>query len=94
MGDVQPPAGYGNPLGIAGAAPRLGPCMAGRTVKRDDWPWDRPCGSAAEVVLVVRETDPPEQDDEALLIPMCSWHRDLMDAGGVDSSSEPPDEPS
>lgn len=93
MAEVKPPAGLGNPLGMAGLGlPRMGPCSAGRTVRKDQWPWRDPCMNAANAILVAREND-AGPDDEPVLLPLCQWHRELMDAGGH-TAGEPPEEPS
>jgi hypothetical protein len=65
--NIEPPAGFGNPLGTAPGR-GLGPCMAGRTLRREDLLWRSPCGSAADGVVVVRgERDTAE-------IPLCDCH--------------------
>lgn len=71
MNSIEPPAGTGNPLGTAGLRTRLGGCMAGRMLRHPtNLFWARPCGSAADGLVVVSRGE----DAEPLLVPLCAWH--------------------
>jgi hypothetical protein len=80
MCDTTPPAGTGNPLGMAGSSPRLGPCQAGRLMRRPDPPWDRPCVATAERALIVTDEEDPT---ETIFVPLCEMHMSALEAEGV-----------
>lgn len=78
---VQPPYGYGNPLGAAGVMPRTGPCAAGRNIFHDDEAWKEPCGEPPVGMMVIEPfTDEGEHTGEdRLVVLLCAQHRDLLE---------------